>query len=497
MFIKELALNDDAKVDVLPRNKEKYISFTKHILVDSDKENKNIYIKLRFSDSYQFMSSSINKLAQNLTNFKHIEKYFTNPEENKIMKKKGIFPYEYMDTWEKLEELQLPSIEQFNSKLNDSKITVNDYEHAQKVWKLFHCKTLREYSDLYLKVDVLLLADIFENFRSTCFKTYQLDPAHYYTAPGLSFDAMLKVTKVEIELLTDHTMLNFLQNSVRGGISQCSHRYAESNNEFSTTFDPSKPTSYLCYLDACNLYGWAMSQFLPISDFEWVTDCSELDICSVADNADIGYILDVDIDYPAVLHDDHNDLPFLPENLQPPGSKQSKLLTTLYDKRNYVLHYTNLKQAIKYGLVLRKINRAIQFRQKDWLKLYIDLNTKLRQAATNSFEKEFYKLMVNSIFGKTMENLFKRLCVKLIKTWNQSGKNYDARSLISKPNFHSCSVFDENLVAIQLNQTCVYYDKPLFIGFAILEISKTKMYDFYYSFIKNYYPKEDLGDRKT
>lgn len=203
---------------------------------------------------------------------------------------------------------------------------------------------------------------------------------------------------------------------------------------------------------------------------------------------EIGYILDVDIDYPDTLHNEHNDFPLLPETMKPPVSKTKKLLTTFPNKRNYVIHYRNLKQVLAFGLKLRRINRVLKFKQSDWLKPYITLNTKLRQTAANEFEKAFYKLMINAIFGKTMKNVFKRMLVKFVKNWENEMKRQGARSLISKPNFHSCKIFNENLCAVQLNPTKVYCNKPLFVGFAILEIPKRLIYDFYYNFIKTIYP---------
>lgn len=167
-----------------------------------------------------------------------------------LTNRKGVFPYEYISGYEMLDELTLPPKESFYSSLNGTHITDEDYEHAQNVWHKFNVKTLGEYSDLYLKIDVLLLADVFENFRNTCMSTHALDPAHYFGAPGLSFDAMLKYTGVSIELLTDVDMLLFAENGTRGGVSQINKRYVRANNQYmDDEFDPSKENSYLLYLD--------------------------------------------------------------------------------------------------------------------------------------------------------------------------------------------------------------------------------------------------------
>ena len=169
-----------------------------------------------------------------------------------------------------------------------------------------------DYSNLYLKTDVLLLTDVFENFRDICLKTYSVDPAQYFTSPGLSWDAMLKYTEINLELITDYEMLTFIKSGIRGGVSQCSHRYAKANNKYMTHFSENNPESYLVYLDANNLYGWAMSQALPYAGFAWATGGIDF---NVSDSAEEGYILEVDLTYPHEIHDSHADLPFCPENI--------------------------------------------------------------------------------------------------------------------------------------------------------------------------------------
>ncbi|KAL9950720.1 hypothetical protein ACROYT_G043266 [Oculina patagonica] len=182
---------------------------------------------------------------------------------------RGIFPYKYMDSWERFNETSLPEKEKFYSKLNDEHITDEEYEHANSVWKTFGCETLGDYHNLYVKTDVTLLADVFENFRNICKEKYELDPAHYFTSPGLSWDALLKKTGVQLELLTDPEMHLFVERGIRGGISMASKRYAVANNPYVEGYDDKKPKKYIMYLDANNLYGWAMSKPLPKSGFKW------------------------------------------------------------------------------------------------------------------------------------------------------------------------------------------------------------------------------------
>lgn len=242
-----------------------------------------------------------------------------------------------------------------------------------------------------------------------------------------------------------------------------------------------------------------MTQNLPISDFEWVDDNDELyndadAIARLRDDSEYGYVFEVDLHYPKNLHDLHNDYPFCAERRQLPDevfdiiktkkNKNEKLLLTFYDKKNYVVHYRMLKLALRHGLVLKKVHRILSFKQSCWMKSYIDMNIELRKVAKNEFEKNFFKLLINSVFGKTMENLRLRVDIKLANRWD--GK-FGARMLIAKPNFKRCRIFDEELVAIELEKTSICMNKPLLIGMAVLDISKVSMYTFLYDYLKPKY----------
>lgn len=251
-------------------------------------------------------------------------------------------------------------------------------------------------------------------------------------------------------------------------------------------FDAERESSYIMYVDCNNLYGKSMTQNLPIRNFEWCTEQFDVDkILNIADDSETGCIFEVDLEYPDNIHDLHSDFPFCPEHLTPPNSKNvKKLMLTLHNKKNYIIHYRMLKLAIKNGLILTKIHRILKFEQTAWLKPYIMLNTRLRSKATNDFDKNLYKLMNNAIFGKSMEDVRSRKIIKLTSTW--SGR-YGASTYIAKSNFKRSIIFDENLIAIELEKTSILMNKPVTIGMTILDISKVVMFEFYYNFLKKKY----------
>ena len=283
--------------------------------------------------------------------------------------RKGVYPYEYIDEWNKFNEKVLLSKESFYSNLTLENITKTDYAHANNVFKKFNNNNLGEYHDLYVRSDTLLLADIFENFRHSCLKNYELYPAHFVSLPGLVWQACLKKTNVELELLTDYEMLLMVEEGIRGGICHTIQRYAKANNKYMKDYDRKKKSSYIQYLDANNLYGKAMTEKLPVRGLKWVNDILEINekfVNSCNKNSDKVYILEVDVDYPSKLQNLHSDLPFLPERMVINNTK--KLVCNLNDKKNYIVHINVLKQNLDHGLKLRKVHRVIEFDQETWLK---------------------------------------------------------------------------------------------------------------------------------
>ena len=330
-------------------------------------ENKDLEIiyKIKFIDSYRFMSSSLSKLVDNLSEGIHnnkcvgcnscldyiritkneklllkcfncdscykkkfnkylIKKFqntysFCNNDLNKfiLLLRKGVYPYEYIDSWERFNETSLPSKEDFYSNLNMEDVDDIDYRHGNNVFKGFKLDNLGDNHDLYVKSDTLLLADVFENFRDMCIKVYELDPAHFVSLPGLAWQACLKKTNIELELLTDD-MLLMMEDGIRGGICHSIHRYAKANNKYMKNYNKDEESSSIQYLDANNLYGWTMSKKLPVNGFKWldsdkINEINEDFIKNYDENNHKSYIFEMDVKYPKRLHKLHSDLPFLPE----------------------------------------------------------------------------------------------------------------------------------------------------------------------------------------
>ena len=392
---------------------------------------------LVIKDSLLFMNSSLEKLVQNLAadgdhHFELLKQEY--PQNFGKLIRKGVFCYDFLTDETKLDHPSLPPIEAFFNKLTDEALPEEEYKHAQNVWDTFKFKTFREYMELYVKTDVLLLACVFENFRSVCHTHYGLDPANFYGVPGFSWSAMQKFTGVKLELLQDVNMFLFVESSMRGGLSTITKKYAKANNPLLEDYDPKLPESYIMFFDENNLYGGSVVSPVPVSNFRWMEECDlkNFDVMGVPDDGDTGYILEVTLEYPKSLHDLHNDLPlaiqqmvvrddqlsdyskFIKEKLDIKSEKTKKLVPNLYNKERYTLHYRNLKFYIRQGLNLVTIHRGIQFRQSNWLKTYIEFNTSLRAQAKNDFEKNLFKLMSNSVYGKSMENVRKYRSIRLI-----------------------------------------------------------------------------------
>ena len=273
-----------------------------------------------------------------------------------------------------------------------------------------------------------------------------------------------------------------VEEGIRDGICHAIHRYAKANNKYMKNYDKNEESLYIQYLGANNLYGWAMSQKLPLNGFKWLEDTSRINeefIKNYYENNDKGYILEVDVKYPKKLYDLHSDLPFLPKRMK--IDKCKKLVCNLRNKKKHLVHIKSLKQVLSHGLKLKKVHRIIEFNQEAWLKPYIDMNTELRKLAKNDFEKDLFKLMNNSVFGKTMENIKKHRDIKLVATDKKRSK------LVSEPNYHTMNYISEDLSIIEMNKSRVKMNKPIYLGSSILDIIIILMYEFWYDYMKSKY----------
>ena len=437
---------------------------------------------------------------------------------------KGEYPYEWVDSFDKFNETKLPAQECFVSKLSGKSISSSKYKFIQRMWNHFDFKNFGQYHDLYLRLDTILLHDVFINFRKMCYDNYNLDPVYYVSAPHLANNAALKFTGQEIELYTDQSMYDLMSEGIRGGISMVSNSHAIANNcyfydpkhdkvvklskkkaEEKGIYNSKKHVSFIMYLDANNLYGWAMSKKLPVKDHKWMTQEEiqfvKKNIMNIDDESDTGYSLVVDLKIPEHLHDTFNDYAPAPVHFAPnfndlsefqkwmidqklgskPSNKTKNLMCTLNDKTHYIIDYRILKEYMSEGVELVNIHSGIKYTQLAWLKPYIEKNTKLRQQAKNDSEKEFFKLMNNSVYGKQMENVRDRTNVHITKSLNKYLKHINSKK------FQHRTIINEDMILVYGKNITVKLNKPIFGGFCILELSKLLMYKYYYKYLKKQY----------
>jgi hypothetical protein len=522
----------DRDIKVIGQNMEKYlqVQWGKHIV---------------FRDSLQFLNSSLEQLVCSLQRsgrqyFTHLHAVFAEQYPNAavdLVERKGGFCYDYLSGIERLDEPFLPGRDQFYNRMKEAECLEQEYAHAQHVWMAFGCNTIKDYMELYLLSDVCLLADVFEKFRQTSLSEYQLDPVYYVSAPSLSWSAALKFINSPIKLITDPEMYRMIQPSIRGGICHASVRYARANNKLmGALYDPLLPTSYIMYVDANNLYGWALSQDMPLGDFEWLSEQECLDAFvalqtidsrnkyfsvvrqplnfqHLMDDVENGritaeqadrlfadrlknpqqYIFEVDLEYPAELHDRDDDYIIAPETMMIDASMISekqhalrakyfasacpyskKLVCSFLQKRKYTVLGQLLQFYLDRGMLLTKVHRAIRFSASPYYKPYIAQNSEQRKLFQNDPTlKDFYKLLNNAIYGKTIENVARRSDIRLL---NDMVK---AKKLSEKPHCIDWRAFDESLIGVEMRKLIANINKPFQHGFSVLEWSKLKMYRFY------------------
>jgi hypothetical protein len=483
-------------VSLLPKTEEKMLSFS--------------FSCFEFKDTYMFLKASLANLVKLLKdkgeeNFKNMRKFLPDEQDFQLMLRKGVFPYSYLDSQKKLLDSFLPPKEAFFNDLSEEHISDDEYKFAHSVWDAMGCETFKDYLETYLITDVLLLADVFENFRTKCLEDYELDAAHYVSSAQFTFDAFLRFSKCKLDTFDDVDKYLFVKNAIRGGVSQISKRKAEANNKYLPYYDSSIPSKYILYIDANNLYGYSMCQPLPTGGLRWM-EHDELDLAKIMSmpyDGPSGCFVQVSFSYPNHLHNSHSDLPLAPHHISIKYSELSnysksivdnhslknsvnkkKLLTSFLPKPYYILHYRLLQFYVLQGLKVEEIHSGLMFNQSRVMKSYVDLNTSKRAEATNNFDSNFFKLLSNSLFGKTIERIDSKLSGKLLSDADKVAK------YASRPTFKSAKKINDDLVAIMLSHASLKLDKPSYLGPAILDLAKLKLYEMHYNQIKKFYGRK-------
>ena len=487
-------------IDGIPLNQEKFRTLSVSNII--------------FVDSMQMLPASLDTLVSNLKigkhNFPLISKhpFFSDINKKAFLLQKGVYPYEWAASITKLKEtVDFPSRKDFFSILTQSSVSKEAYEHGLKIFHIFNCKTMLDYCHLYCRLDTLLLAEVMTVFRKKVYEEFHLDCTKYISVPQLSFDSMLLTLSEPIHLMTDPDMILMMEQNVRGGVSFINERHVCLKNFSKTKANETIETKIqdqLLYIDANNLYSVAQSAPLPLKNYSWCTptDLSQIQeyVLEIPVDYTYGFILEVDIISPPHIHEKCESLPFLPYEkqinfdilspfsqkcLETLSSKQeakkyksTKLVTDLLKKKKYVVHYRNLQTYIKNGAVLIKIRRGIKFIQKAYLKPFIDKCTKKRIESKDPFEKMLWKLKMNSVYGKFLQNNRSHMDVKIC---NKEGL---FQKYFNSPVYKGHKILSANVVAVYSHKSLIKLDRLYATGFSILEISKNHMYESWYHFIQ-------------
>ena len=482
MFFKRLVdmKKDKVKFDILPKINEEYTSVT--------------YGCIRFIDSYRFLSMSLGGLVTNLDedDFKILKKEF--PDKWQHLNRKPAYPYEIFNS---IDDYKKPVDNlkkgDFFSKLKNKSPDDEEIQRKKEIIDKFDIKNGEELTDIYLKSDVILLADVFEKFIKIPIEEYGINPLYCVSLPGYTWQCGMKYTDIKLRTLQDKDLILTLENNIRGGISSVmGDRYVQSDNN-----------KNILYVDANNLYGWAMSEYLPYHEIKFDRNVILEDIINTPGDSDIGYFIEVDLKYPDNIKEKTKNFPFAPLNkkinpekfsgymkkIKPNTFTQtSKMICDWSDKKNYLVHYRMLKFYIRHGKEVVKVHNVISFIQTTWLEKYISFNTQKRNRAKNDFEKDFYKLLNKSFYGKTMENVRNRIKVDFVE-------KEDTHKIIkqqSKLPFNGIHKSYENYDSYTFKQNEVLMDKPIYIGFTVLELSKLLLYDTYYDKLQQYFGQDNL-----
>ena len=482
-IIKHYNTTNCSEFSAIPNNTERFKTFEIN--------------KIKFVDSMAFFDASLSELVDDLVaancQFKILENsgiYTSAEQRNMLIKSKGIFPYEYIKNYNVLKESGLPSIDKFYSSLREKSVSQEDYCQAVQTYNLMGCETLEDYCQLYCRLDTLQLAEAMLAFIEEVHNDFGLDASNFISLPQLAWQCMLKHTGVVLDYLPDMDMINIFEQNIRGGVSYVNVR----------SVDTQKEGGHLMYLDFTNLYGYAQQQKLPIRNYEWLTpeEIESFDIMAVDGDSELGYGLEVDLEYPEHLHYLHNDLPLAPETTNifyndlstyskeclkvshkgnPLRYKSQKLCGNFKDKTRYFTHIKNLKFYIQHGLKVTKIHRIIKFDQVAFAKNFIDFCALKRKMSKSNFKSRVAKLVANATYGRYIMNVRNHTEVRLLS------KSTTIEKYMGNPRFQSYRILNDNLIAMFLKKKTVTLDKHWSVGWTILELSKLAMFELYYEVI--------------
>ena len=483
--------NGTVRLNAIPLNTEKFKSI----------EINNCVLL----DSMAFLNGSLENLVETLRASKcdfPITSQWMGGEKKELLLRKGIYPYEMITSTHILYSTsKLPQQVQFFSHLSNSYVSDADYAHAKRVWNTFKCKNLKDYTQIYVKSDTYQLADIIFNFRELIFKQFGLDMCHFLSLPHLSKEIMLKETNTCLEYMSDIDMIHFVKSNIRGGLSYVNTRFADVKK----LSNDKKEDISIAYVDANNLYGSAMRFALPTGGYKWLSPEEIRAFCPgrISDASTTGYILEVTLMYPESLHADHSSFPLAPHHLEITGDmlspyaasalhtlnrkgkyKSRKLTSTFLTRENYVCHGMNLKLYIQQGLKLVKIHRGIKFEQMPFLKSFIDLCSLNRKNAITKFISTMWKLLVNSLYGKMIQNIENMLDCKFDFTPENAMKHN------TDPRLKSQLILSDHLTIAFLTRKILKMKQCWIVGFSILEISKFIMQNLMYNEIKKVYKEK-------
>ena len=455
------------------------------------------YSCIKFLDSIRFLTASLEELTESLKedDYIHLKKHF--PNHWMLLKNKLAYPYEFYKTLEDyekpIEELLNAGSGAYYSKTANKIPDQKEIGRTNEIIKLFNIKNGRELTELYCKADAILLANIFEKFISVSKTEFGINPLYHISLPGTTWSNGLKYTKIELELIKNVDLFQMFEHGIRGGLSGIfGDRYIASDNN-----------TVILHVDMNNLYGFAMLFHLPTGNFQifendLITESLIDKVLNTHDCSNIGYVLIVDLIYPDNIKYKSKNFPFCPENktIDPnnyteymkehepkPHRPTSKLICDQTDKEYYIVHYRNLKFYLRMGMIIKKVHRIVSFDQSPWLAKYIDYNTQKRAQADSDFIRDYHKNLVCSFFGKTMEDVRNRIKVEFVKNTNE-------RKILkyqSRLDFNGIHKSYQDYDSYTFKSNVVKMEKPIYLGFTILELSKLLMYETYYDKLQKYF----------